>query len=185
MNQFNTIRPLFRVPVKYGFFGALLGILVIVLLYATDKHPLLIPPMLDFRIILFGLFIFFGLKEFRDYHNENILNFWQGMIISFIIYMTIAFLVALFIVLFASLVPEFLEEYILGTIKGLELEKSRLVTEGTIKITEEEFQRQITLLRQSTPPLLALDYIIKSCFIGFPIAIILSVILRKTEKRFS
>lgn len=184
MTQINKIRPLFRVPLKYGFFGALLGMLVLVLLYYTGKHPLLIPPMFDFRIILFGLFIFFGLKEFRDYYNNNVLNFWQGMIISFIIYMTIAILVASFIVIFANVVPNFLQEYISGTVKGLELEKDRLVSEGTIKITEEEYQRQVTLLKQSTSSLLALDYIIKSCFIGFPLAIVLSVILRRTEKRF-
>ncbi|ELR68906.1 hypothetical protein C900_05599 [Fulvivirga imtechensis AK7] len=140
--------------------------------------------MFDFRIVLFGLFIFFGLKEFRDYYNDSVLNFWQGMIISFIIYITIAILVAIFIIVFANFVPDFLQEYIAGTIKGLELEKDRLVTEGKINITGEEFDRQVTLLRQSTPSLLALDYIIKSCFIGFFVAIILSVILRRTEKRF-
>lgn len=174
----------YRIPLKYGVIGALLGILLIVALFYAGRHPLLIPAMLDFRIILFAIFIFFGLKEFRDYHNNNILNFWQGMVISFIIYMIIGVVVGLFIILFANIVPQFLTDYITGAVQGLELDKKQLVSEGDIRITPEEFDRQIMLLKEMKPSLLAVDYIIKSCFIGFFIAIILSVILRRTEKRF-
>ena len=140
--------------------------------------------MFDFRIILFGLFIFFGLREFREYYNNNILNFWQGMVISIIIYFTIGVVVGLFIIAFSHMFPEFLSSYIQGAVHGLEMEKARLVTGGDIRITEEEFNKQIELLKNIKPELLGVDYIIKSSFIGFFIAIILSVILRRTEKRF-
>lgn len=171
-------------PIKFGLIGSIFGMLLIVILFYSNRHPLLIPPMLDFRIVLFGFFIFFGIKEFRDYHNNGILNFWQGMVISFIIYMTIGIMVGLFIMIFAHLVPEFLNSYISGTIHAMEMEKTRLLTDETMKISEEEFNRQVTLLKQTRPILLTVDYIIKSCLIGFFIAIILSVFLRKTEKRF-
>lgn len=184
MIQFNSIKPIFKIPLKYGLIGSLFGVVLIVVLFYSNRHPLLIPPMFDFRIILFGLFIFFGLKEFREYHNGGILNFWQGMVISFIMYMIIGIVVGLFIISFSNLVPEFLEGYITGTIKGMELEKSRLLTEGKITISEEEYSRQMMLLKETSPALLAVDYIIKSCFIGFFLAIIISVILRRTEKRF-
>lgn len=178
------MKPLYKIPLKYGLSGAVLAILVIVILFYAGRHPLLISPMLDFRIILFALFIFFGLREFRDYYNNNILNFWQGMVISFIIYVTIGIIAGLFIIIFAEVVPEFLQDYIKGAVQGLENDKSQLVAEGDIRITEEEYNRQIQLLKNMKPTLLAVDYVLKSCFIGFFIAIILSVILRRTEKRF-
>lgn len=106
------------------------------------------------------------------------------MIMSFIIYMVIGILVGLFIIAFAHFVPEFLDGYITGTRKGMELDKEQLVSGDNVNITEEEYNRQLALLKETSPALLAVDYIIKSCFIGFFLAIIISVILRRTEKRF-
>ena len=184
MTQFESIKPIFRIPLKYGLIASVFGMLLIVVLFYLNRHPLLIPPMFDFRILLFGLFIYFGLKEFRDYHNDGILNFWQGIIMSFIIYMLVGILVGCFLMFFANLVPEFLDSYIAGAIEGMEMSKARLTAEGEITMSEAEFNNQLVLTKDTTPVMLTVDYIIKSSFIGFFIAIILSVVLRRTEQRF-
>lgn len=179
-----TLPPLTKVPLKYGLIGSALAVVLILIFYFSGRHPLLIPIFYDYRIFLFGVFIFFGIKEFKEYYNDNRLHFWQGIVIGVIIYLTIGVLVGLFIMLFSSIQPEFLQQYIEGTIRGLELNKEQLINESPIKITEEEYQKQILLLKKIEAYKLAWDYFIKSCVIGFFISIIMAVIMRKTEDRF-
>ena len=80
------------VALKYMAFGSLLSILLILALFYAQRHPLLMPPILDFRILIFGVFIFFSLKEFRDYLNGGILYFWQGMSVGMLCYLGMALL---------------------------------------------------------------------------------------------
>lgn len=181
----DKLAPLKRVPLKYGLIGAALSAVLILVFYFSDRHLLLIPIYYDFRIFLFGVFIFFGIKEFKEYYNEDRLHFWQGIVIGIIIYITIGILVGAFIMIFSEIQPEFLQQYIDGTIRGMELNKELLTTESPINITEEEYQKQIELLKETPPINLSIDFFIKSCLIGFFISILLAVIMRKTEDRFT
>ena len=158
---------------------------MIVALYYSGTHPLLIPIFFDYRIVLFTIFIFLGLKEFKDFFNGGFLQFWQGMIIGIGIYLIVGLLAGIFVSSFSSLNEEFHDEYITGTIKGLELDKEQLVNTGSITISEEEFQSQVNMLQESKPYVLGIDYFIKSSVLGFFLTILLSVILRKTERRFT
>jgi len=181
----NNIKPLYRVPLKYGAAAAVLAIILMVILFFSGKHPMLIPIFYDYRIFLFGIIIFFSIKEYKDHYNGGILHFWEGLVNGIITYIIAAFIAGLFIIVFSKLVPDFLDSYISGTIRGLELDKEQLTSSGGITITEEEYQAQIDMLKKASPSLLTLDYIIKSLVIGFPITLILSVFLRKTEDRFN
>ena len=180
----NQIKPLYRVPLKYGVAAAILAILLMIVMYFSGKHPMLIPVYYDYRIILFGIILFFSIKEYRDIYNKGYLHFWEGLVNGIIAYLTAALIVGLFIILFSNLVPDFLNSYINSTVSGLELDKEQLTKTGSVTISEEEFQNQIDMLKSATPSLLTIDYIIKSLMIGFPITLILSVFLRKTEDRF-
>lgn len=180
----NKLAPILKVPLKYGLIGSGLSVILILVFYFSNRHPLLIPIYYDYRIFLFGVFIFFGIKEFKEYYNGNRLHFWQGITIGVIIYVSIGILIGAFILLFSNVQPEFLQQYIDGTIRGLELNKELLITESPITISEEEFQQQITLLKDTPPYKLTLDFFIKSCLIGFMISIIMAVVMRRTEDRF-
>ncbi len=178
------MKPIISIPLKYGLIGSVLAIILLSVLYYTGTHPLLIPTFFDYRIILFGLFIFFGIKEFKDYHNEGFLQFWQGMVIGIGIYVVIGLVVGLFLIAFAAIEPQFHEDYIAGTIRGLELNKDQLLNQGKITITEEQYNDQLEKLKNTPISYLGVDYFIKSGVLGFFLTIILSVILRKSEKRF-
>ncbi|MTI19441.1 DUF4199 domain-containing protein, partial [Fulvivirga sp. RKSG066] len=164
--------------------ASVLAIVLMIVLFYSGKHPMLIPIFYDYRIFLFGVIIFFSIKEYREYYNGGILHFWEGLVNGFITYLIVAMIAGAFIWLFSIVVPDFLDQYVAGTIKGLELDKQQLVSDGSITITEEEYQKQVALLRTITPSVLTLDYIIKSLLIGFPLTLILSVFLRRTEDRF-
>lgn len=178
------MKPLFSVPIKFGLIGSILAMIVIIALYYSGTHPLLIPIFFDYRIVLFVIFILLGLKEFKDYRNGGFLQFWQGMIIGIGIYLIIGLLVGVFVVVYSNIDVDFHSQYIEGTIKGLELDKEQLVNTGSITISEEEFQNQVEMLKNSKPYVLGIDYFIKSSVLGFFLTILLSVILRKTEPRF-
>src|SRR5258708_3429199 len=80
--SWNRIPPLVRVPLRYGLIGGVLGFVLLIILYYIDRHPFLIPVFFDFRVALFAVFLFFTLKELRDYFFGGLLFFWQGMIAS-------------------------------------------------------------------------------------------------------
>ncbi|MEM7108822.1 MAG: DUF4199 domain-containing protein [Bacteroidota bacterium] len=175
------IKPLFKVAFKYAITASVLGIGLFLLLFYTGRHPLLIPILYDFRILLFGVFIYFSIREFKTYHNAGELHFWQGLLIGIFFYVLVGAVVGCVIGLFATLQPEFLSEYVQSNVLGLEMNKDQLTADGPVNMTEAEFNRQLELIKATGPATLGVDYFIKSCIIGFFISILLGVILRKTE----
>ena len=80
------IKPLFKVALKYALTASLLAITLVIILFYTGKHPLLIPIAYDFRILLFGVFIYFSIREFKTFHNSGELHCWQGLLIGIFFY---------------------------------------------------------------------------------------------------
>ncbi len=177
------VKPLFKVALKYAITASLLAVALLFVLFYTGKHPLLIPIAYDFRILLFGVFIYFSIREFKTYHNSGELHFWQGLLTGILFYLLVGIVVGVTITLFGSIEKSFLQEYIQSNIQGLEMNKLQLTSEGPVTMTEEEFNRQVELTRSTSAATLGVDYFIKSCIIGFFISILLAVILRKTETR--
>lgn len=172
------MKPIVKVPAVNGLIAGVLGAILNILLFYFGKHPLLIPPYFDYRIILMGIFIFFTLKEFRDNYQDGILYFWQGLIGSFLFTTAFGLTAALIIYVFALMEPKFLEEYI------------RLFTEFLKAWPPEEierlgknaYERNLEQLPATNAFDLALQYFLQSYAIGFFISIILSVILRRQPK---
>ena len=96
-----SLTPLIRVCARYGAMAGLLGSALLIILYYLGRHPFLIPVFLDFRIVLFGIFIFFCLKEYRDTLRQGIIYFWEGMIGSLVFVMAFAGIGALCSILFS------------------------------------------------------------------------------------
>jgi hypothetical protein len=175
-----NVPPLIRIPVKYGFFGGLLAMAVMaILFYFGTNHPQLFPIFLDFRILLFGVFIFFSIKEFRDYYYGGVLHFWQGMIIGITCYLTISILVSIGIAIYGTIEPEYVQRYI-AEISGVLTDNRTAIIE---KVGEESFDKQLEALPFTSISDLAVDYLLKSMFIGLFLTIIISVILRRQPKK--
>jgi len=172
------MNPIIRVSLRYGAIAGIIGAVLLIALYYLGRHPLLIPVYLDFRIILFFVFIFFALREIRDYHFGGILYFWQGVIASFL-FTTVFALIASFSILgFVTAVPGFLSEYI-----DLTLQQMRSLPKEVIEsIGEEVYQRNLDLLPATDARMLAFTYFVQSFLISFFISIIISVLLRRQPK---
>ena len=172
------MKSLVKVSLKYGLVAGALGSLILAGLYYMDRHPLVIPVYLDFRIILFAVFIFFTLREIRDYHQAGVLYFWQGIFSSFLFTVFFSVVSSLFLVVFIRVVPAFLDSYIQLSMQQLESLPDAVVE----KIGKEVYNRNVALLPGTKSADLAFLFFWQSFMISLFISIILSVILRRQPK---
>lgn len=169
------MRSLFKVSLRYGVLGGMIGSILLMTLYYLGRHPFLIPVYLDFRIILFVIFILYALKELRDYHQGGILYLWQGFIASFLFIGIYAVISTVFILAFIAFEPDFLTEYI-----RLQIEQLRSIPADRIEtIGKDVYERNLQLLPVTKSGALALTYFVQSFAIGLFISILLSVTLRR------
>ncbi|MEX2233711.1 MAG: DUF4199 domain-containing protein [Cyclobacteriaceae bacterium] len=169
---------LVKVSVRYGLLAGIFGCVLIFGFYYLGPHPFVIPVYMDFRIILFALFIFFALREIRDYYQNGVLYFWQGIFTSFLFTITYAALSSLILVLFMRIEPAFLTDYIRLSIQQLK----SLPPEVIERIGNEVYNRNLELLPATNTFDLGFLYFSQSFMISLFISIILSVILRRQPK---
>lgn len=172
------MKELVKVSLKYGVIAGLFGSALLLGLYYMDRHPLLIPVFIDSRLIIFGIFIFFTLREIRDYHQSGILYFWQGIFSSFLFTVLFAILSSLIIAVFIWAVPDFLNSYITLSIQQLKSLPSEVIE----RIGKDVYNRNLELLPATNGFDLAFLYFWQSFMISLFISIILSVILRRQPK---
>lgn len=174
MSFFSLKNKLVSVPIKYGIFGGIMVILLILIFYFLDLDPLVNIKVAD--VFILSIFIFFALKEFRDRHNNRQLHFWQGMTGGVLTYLTIAIISAVFILLMTVIIdPEMTTNYIASRIELLNENKQKLVD----AMDEETYLKAVAGVRETSGFDLALDDFLKKSIIGLFLTIIISVILRK------
>lgn len=170
--------PLLSVSLRYGAVCGVLALVLLVVTYYIGRHPLMISPYLDFRILLFAVFIFFTLKEVRDYYQEGVLYFWQGLIGSVLVVVVATIIAAIGIQIFASLEKEFITSYV----EQMTAYLKTFPKEDIDRIGKEVYDRNLELLPATNSSILAFTYFMQGLVIGFFVSIILSAILRKQPK---
>lgn len=170
--------PLIKIALRYGAIASLIGFALVVMLFYTGKHPFLIPVYADFRIFLFGVFIFFALKEYRDQEGQGILYFWQGMVGSYVFLLSFGLLAAMAVYLFALADASFVTEFV-----RLFTEQAKSIpTEELERVGKEDFERNLLELSKTNGFNMALLHFKQSLIIGFFISIIITIVLRKQPK---
>ena len=168
--------PIYSIPIKYGGMAFVLSIILFLILYYSGQNPLLIPAFLDFRILLFPIFLVFSLRDFKENHNGGFLHFWQGFSIGLMVILIIAILMSLFILILGSWIEtDFVSNFIQSSIDQINSAKEKI----TSAIGEEELTKVLEILPSTSLFDLALDYFLKSLPYGLFLTIIISLILRK------
>lgn len=170
--------PLVRIPLRYGLIGGVIGCMALAVLYAMGRHPFLLPIIVDFRIIIYAIFIFMALKETRDQHLGGNLFFWQAMMASYVFIGTAAVMGTLFTIGLATWSSGFVPEYISVLQQQLVTFKAQVIG----SVGAEAYAQQLSKLPQTTGWDLAGDYFLKSMIIGLILSISISVILRKQNQ---
>jgi len=170
------MNPIHIISIKYGGIASILSIILFLFLYYSGQNPLLIPAFLDFRILLFPIFLVFSIRDFKENHNNGFLHFWQGFSIGLLVILIIAFIMSLFILVLGSWIePDFVTNFIQSSIEQIESAKEKI----TSAIGEDELTKVLEILPSTTLYDLALDYFLKSLPYGLFLTIIISLILRK------
>lgn len=168
---------LIAVPVRFGTIAGGLTIILFLVLFLMDVNPLIESRIVD--LVLIPIFLYFGLKDFRDYRNGGILHYWQGMTVGVIIYLLMALISSIWILSFLELIsPDLLVKYILDRTELLESSKLQIIEQ----MGEQTFLDSKAELQDITAFDLALDDFLKKSIIGLMLTIMISVILRKKPK---
>jgi len=171
------MKPLFKVPLKFGLIGATINIAMFFVQHWTGSNPLMEMRVFDFFII--PVFIFFGIKEYRDTFNQGLMEFWQGMTVGFFIYGSIAVFYSIFLwvaLQFAD--PDMLQSYITESLNVIKENKDLLTEE----MGAESYQSSYDEVSKTTALDLATDSLVKKAGIGFLLTSVLSTVLKKQPK---
>jgi hypothetical protein len=143
------------------------------------RHPFLINPFFDSRLPLFGVLLFFCLKEIRDYYQDGELLFLHGLLSCLVFTAAFATLTSLLIWIFCLLQPTFVTKYVSGALAQFDTLPAEMIE----KIGRENLDRNLKALPSTTGLDLAVDYFLKSFIMSFFISVILSVVLRRQVSR--
>ena len=174
----NLKTPFIYTPIKFGITGAVLFITMFLASYFSSANPLLENNgIVDVLILL--IFLFLGIKEYRDTYNNKLLEFWQGMTLGFICYVIIAVITSLFILFFVTVInPDVLDTYVASTLENLELEKEKFIEKMGIETYQE------TIIKNNNTSLsdVVLDNFQKKTIIGMALTIVIAIIMKRKPK---
>lgn len=168
-------KTLFKISLRYGAVAGVLAFLLLLVMYFMGSHPMLVSPFLDFRILLFGVFIFFALREFRDFHQQGVLYFWQGLIGGFVVVLLASCIASLLVFLFGRWDQEFVRTYI----EQLTVYLKAFPEEDIARIGKDVYQRNLAALPSTNIADLTQTYFMQGMMIGLFVNLLLSVILRR------
>lgn len=172
------MKVLASISLRNGAVAGVLAFILLVSLYYMGRHPLMIAPYFDFRIVIFGVFIFFTLKEFRDYYQNNVLYYWQGVIGGMIVVIVANTLSTIGMQIFGWLQPTFVESYIVQLTAYLK----SFPPEQIEQIGKDVYDRNLALLPSTNITDLTISFLAKGALIGLFVCIIVATILRKQPK---
>ena len=175
----NKPSPLVKLSIRYGLIAGILGGLLLIAMYYTGRHPLMVSPFMDYRVLLYGVFIFFNLKELREDYQGGELYFSQGMVSSFVFVTVAGTLSSLMLLFFCYADPKFIADFVVAMTDYLK----SFSEEDINRIGKDVFESNLKALPATDGKQIAGKYFFQSVMIGFFVSIILSVILRKQPKQ--
>ena len=128
-----------------------------------------------FDLGIFFLFIYFGGKEFKDYRNNGILHFWQGISIGFIVMIPAVLLFSIVFYFMFESTPALLQAYKDGA-NAMLAEQKDLYLE---KFSEEQYIQQLAAVEEESTVRLLFSTFWKKIIAGFLITPVVAIILRK------
>lgn len=178
MLNWKSIPPLVRIPLAYGLLGGLLSVGFVIMFYYFGKHPFLIPPFFDSRILVIAILTFFALKEVRDYFLGGILFFWQAMAGCLVFLGGMMAVGFIGIYVFGTFQAGFVTKYIEQGMAQIRA----IPPESVKQIGQQAVDEVLKTLPTTTLTDMTLKYTSQTIAIGFFVTIIISVILRRQPK---
>jgi len=169
------LKPIVSVPLRYGAIAGLLLFIAYLVIALSGKKPWLNLNVLVMNTMVYLIFLYIGMRSFRDAKNGGFLHFWQGMSVGFILYATASVVFAVSLAVLVSAEPALLAEYIQDLLTYLESNKAELIEQ----FNEAHYKEQVKLANEAGVGTMVFDALIKNSISGLFIAIAVAVILRR------
>lgn len=170
MNKYVTAAYLF------GVSGGILCVMALMVMEFLGKEPISFTEVFGYFII--PLFVFIGIKHFKDGFNGGELSFGQGMTVGFFVYSILALISGIAIFIFLNMHPEAFEAY-----KDLNLallEEKREVLIG--QLDQKSFDTTYDNIFHMTIVDVAINDFLRKVIPGLFFTIIISIFLKELKK---
>ncbi|MEX2513380.1 MAG: DUF4199 domain-containing protein [Cyclobacteriaceae bacterium] len=158
----------------FGLAGGGLCVVAFLLMNFLGAEP--IGMNLVFGYIIMPLFVFVGIKNFRDRYNGGNLHFSQGMTIGFFVYSIIALVSAVFIYLYLQFDTSIFEAFRQSNLNLMEENQAILVEQLNQKAYEDTYQS----IGKMNIMDVAMNDLLRKIIPGLFFTIIISIILKRT-----
>lgn len=166
----------FQAAYPFGASGGVLCMLAFLVMHWLGVEP--INMTLIFGYIITPLFVFMGVKNFRDSFNQGELYFFQGMTVGFFVYTLMASISAGFIYLFLLANPEIFEAFRQINVALMEEKQSVFVEQLNQKAFDDTYEN----IRNMNIWDVAMNDFLRKIIPGLFFTIIISIILKRTFK---
>ena len=161
---------------RYGIYGAItISVLFLIALYAGKNLSFTAQEVIGYSTMVISLiFVFFGIKHYRDKENNGVVSFGKALAIGVLISLFAAIAFGLLDVIYIKFInPDFTAEYY--TTITEQMKSSLTEAEFEIKIAELEAQKELF----SSPLMNFLLMSFTVLIIGFIISLISGLILQR------
>lgn len=158
----------------FGVLGGLLCLAALLVMYVLDTDPVGFTEVFGYLII--PVFVFLGIKNFRDHLNGGEMAFGQGMTAGFFVYSILALISAIGIFILLRLDPAIFMEYRSSNLLLLEGKKEVLIEQ----LDEEAYVKTLVNISNMTVLDVAFNDFLRKIFPGLFFTIIISLMLKRT-----
>jgi hypothetical protein len=159
----------------FGIIGGAFCGLAFVVFYFVGAEPISFTEI--FGYIIIPIFVFLGIKNFKDNMNDKVLSFGQGMTVGFFIYSLLALISAVVIFIMLHVDPAVFNEYKEATMSLLEERKEEIMQQ----LGSESYEATLKSMSGMTIFDVVLNDFLRKLIPGLFFTIILSIILKNSK----
>jgi len=169
------INKYFEAAYKFGIIGGVLCGIAFWVMYLLGAEP--VGMTLIFGYLITPVFVFIGVKNFRDNFNGGELFFGQGMTVGFFVYTIIAILSAIFVFLSLQLMPDILYQFREVNLAMLDGKRDEWVAQLDL----QAFEITRASIEVMSSYQVAMNDFLRKIIPGLFYTIIISIILKQTK----
>lgn len=158
----------------FGLAAGFICVLGFALMFFLEIEPISMVLILGY--IITPIFVFLGIKQFRDRFNNGELFFGQGMTVGFFVYVLMALISAAFIGFFMVFEPEVFDTFKSMNIQLLE-EKREILVE---QLNQQAFDETYLNIQQMNTWDVVMNDFLRKIIPGLFFTILISIILKRT-----
>lgn len=174
-NSRNWMNRYLKTSYLFGIFGGIFCVSAFVIMYFMEKDPISFTEVFGYVII--PVFVFLGIKNFKDSMNKGELAFGQGMTIGFFIYSILALISSMGIFIFLHLDPVIFDEFKISNLVLLKEKKEVLIEQ----LDEAAYFETFSNISNMTIFDVAINDFLRKVFPGLFFTIIISIILKRSK----